>query len=89
MCSARRSAALRVGPEEADARTLDSLELVERPREAALALLALEDLVGDELDDERPPRERRTGRGAADHARRVHDVGATGRRCRTSRTQRA
>ena len=54
------------------------LELVERPRVAAARGAPLEDLVRHELDDERAAREARGERGAPDHARRVHDVGAPG-----------
>ena len=54
----------------------DALELVERPDVAAAARRALEDLVGHELHDERPPRETGADGGSPDHARRVDDVGA-------------
>ena len=52
---------------------------LERAVEPAGAPLPLVRLVGDELDDERPPRERRAERGTAHHRRRVDAVGAAGR----------
>ena len=83
-CAARRRAAVRVArsarTRRASARRAWNSSSV--PANRPDAALALERLVGDELDDERPPRDARAERGAAHHRRRVDDVGAPRARAR-------
>ena len=67
----------------------DVLELVERSDVAPLARGALEDLVGHELHDQRPPGEAGADRRAADHARRVDDLRAPPPGARAAQRERA